>query len=77
MDKDAVAAAQEKRLHTRVPCPRCGGIKEIAEHLECPYCVGKAGDIVKGEHEEFCDYHAGQDPVAFGFPSVEERQRYE
>lgn len=40
----------------------------VAEHATCPYCFGKEADIRTGDHERFCDFQEGKDPICFGFP---------
>ena len=57
----------------RLLCKRTGEQIEPSEHERCPYCFGFLAEIEKGQHEAFCDYHEGVDPVNFGFPSEEAR----
>ncbi len=52
----------------RVWCRRLEQQLPISEHANCLYCFGKKGEIVAGEHAEFCDFKPGEDPINFGFP---------
>ena len=52
----------------RVLCRRVGQPLPLAEHQRCPYCFGRADEIVNGQYERFCDYVPGRDPLLFGFP---------
>jgi hypothetical protein len=47
----------------------------IEEHLQCPYCFGRADDVANGQHERFCDFSLGRDPIHFGFPPGTLRDR--
>jgi Zn finger protein HypA/HybF involved in hydrogenase expression len=51
-----------------VYCRRVQRPLPTAEHASCPYCFGQEADIRTGEHEKFCDYTEGKDPINFGFP---------
>ncbi len=53
----------------QVLCRRIGQPLPVAEHKRCPYCFGHADEIANGQHERFCDYVPGRDPLLFGFPS--------
>jgi hypothetical protein len=55
------------RLET-VLCKRLGQELPREEHQKCPYCFGRADDIANGQHERFCDFAPGRDPIHFGFP---------
>ncbi|MFO1078600.1 MAG: hypothetical protein U1E73_12825 [Planctomycetota bacterium] len=52
----------------RVFCRRLERTLPVDEHAECPYCFGKAKEIATGQHEQFCDFRPGKDPIQFGFP---------
>ena len=56
-----------------VQCHRTGREFDLSEHQKCPYCYGQADDIATGEHEKFCDFKPGVDPVSFGFPDGSSR----
>lgn len=45
------------------------------EHAKCAYCFGKLDDVLSGRHEAFCGFVPGRDPVHFGFPDSNERDR--
>lgn len=49
-------------------CPRIGLARTAGEHRSCPYCFGKEAEVRAGSRERFCDYVAGLDARAFGFP---------
>ncbi len=51
-----------------VPCRRTGQSYDPCEHVRCPYCFGTESDVAPGDHEKFCDFEPGKDPVSFGFP---------
>ena len=51
-----------------VHCRRLDRELPIGEHAECPYCFGKKLDVASGDHEKFCDFKKGIDPIQFGFP---------
>ena len=59
----------------RVHCRRLDRTLPLHEHADCPYCFGKPKAIATGEHEQFCDFRPGQDPVNFGFPPDTSRNR--
>jgi len=50
-----------RRLHRNLP---------VVEHKACPYCFGEQADIKTGDHEKFCDFEEGKDPISFGFPET-------
>ena len=50
-----------RRIHRKLP---------VAEHLRCSYCFGKLEDVESAEHERFCDFCEGKDPITFGFPET-------
>jgi len=52
----------------RRPCLRLEGPVSQAQHLRCPYCYGDADAVRAGDRSKFCDFHPGEDPIAFGFP---------
>jgi len=56
-----------------VPCRRLDATRTVAEHLECPYCFGRADDVQPAQWERFCDFDAQVDPICFGFPSTHGR----
>ncbi|MHC4821727.1 MAG: hypothetical protein ACYTDX_08430 [Planctomycetota bacterium] len=56
-----------------VHCRRTGQEYEVDKHVRCPYCFGEEGDVATGNHEKFCDFEPGKDPVSFGFPKDSER----
>lgn len=53
-----------------VPCRRLDAAFTVAEHRDCPYCVGGAADVATGDHARFCTFRPGVDPVCFGFPDA-------
>jgi len=69
--------ARKNKLPMQRPvlCRRTGRDFDLAEHQKCPYCYGHAEDIATGEHEKFCDFEPGVDPVSFGFPGTTTRER--
>jgi hypothetical protein len=67
--KPAPAAAKaEPAPPGTVFCRRIKLPLPVAEHASCPYCFGKESDVKTGEHERFCDFQEGKDPICFGFP---------
>ena len=52
---------QCRRIHLPLP---------VSEHKSCPYCFGKEADVKSGDHETFCDFKEGKDPINFGFPET-------
>jgi len=50
-----------RRLKRRLP---------VVEHLACAYCFGEESDVKSGDHERFCDFREGKDPISFGFPET-------
>lgn len=65
---------ESKRLKV-VHCRRTGQEYDVGIHKQCPYCFGEDRDIATGDHEKFCDFCPGEDPVNFGFPEHNERLR--
>lgn len=61
------AAACDKGL---VFCRRIKLALPVAEHKCCPYCFGVESDVKSGDHERFCDFQEGKDPINFGFPET-------
>ena len=59
----------------RLICKRTGEQVGLDEHEHCPYCFGRMAEIEQGQHESFCDYRPGEDPVSFGFPADGARDR--
>jgi len=57
-------------------CKRVGRELPVAEHKECPYCFGHTDEVAAGEHDEFCDFRPGTDPVSFGFPDDDFRHSH-
>jgi hypothetical protein len=51
-----------------VYCKRLHQLRDVREHLACPYCFGAASDVLSGDRGRFCDFDAALDPVVFGFP---------
>lgn len=66
----STARPAEKAPH----CPRLGAPRTVAEHLDCPYCHGRAADVEGGDRACFCDYDPKRDPVVYGFPPGTIRQ---
>ncbi len=60
----ALPVVGEGKIH----CRRVDAVFTVAQHRDCPYCFGAAGDVATGEHKKFCDFKPGQDPIVFGFP---------
>ena len=58
-----------------VRCRRTGRDFDLGEHQKCPYCFGHAEEIETGEHEKFCDFEPGRDPVCYGFPGTTSREQ--
>jgi len=55
-----------RRLERRLP---------LHEHATCPYCFGDVQEICTAEHQRFCDYQPGKDPIQFGFPPDSSRHQ--
>lgn len=70
MSKGARPASGPGPKDSLVPCRRTGRVREIPEHVACPYCFGRAEDVASGDHARFCDFRPGVDPIAFGFPET-------
>lgn len=51
-------------------CRRIKLALPIAEHQTCPYCFGRESDVKSGDHDKFCDFQEGKDPINFGFPET-------
>jgi hypothetical protein len=51
-----------------VYCRRIDRLQTVEEHKGCPYCFGRRAEIQQGEHDSFCDFEPGTDPIVFGFP---------
>jgi hypothetical protein len=51
-----------------VYCRRINRLQTVDEHKTCPYCFGRRADVAQGDHEQFCDFEPGVDPIVFGFP---------
>jgi hypothetical protein len=64
------AAKTEAGPPGTVFCRRVKVALPIAEHKSCPYCFGKESDIKSGDHDKFCDFQEGKDPICFGFPET-------
>jgi hypothetical protein len=64
---NAAAGPAGTRTHG-VFCRRIQLVIPVVEHASCPYCFGKETDIRSGDHEKFCDFQEGKDPICFGFP---------
>lgn len=60
---------------TALRCRRVDRQITPEEHVGCPYCFGRLADVRGGNHETFCDYKPGRDPIHFGFPADCERDR--
>lgn len=69
--------AKKKELPMTRPvlCRRVGREFDLDEHQKCPYCYGHAEDIATGDHERFCEFKPGVDPVSFGFPGHTSREQ--
>jgi len=52
----------------KVHCRRIQQRLPLTEHAKCPYCFGSDDDIRTRDHEFFCDFKVGKDPINFGFP---------
>ncbi len=61
------------QVDSKVFCRRLERPLPISEHERCPYCFGGTAAIKTGEHERFCDFRPGKDPINFGFPEGGER----
>lgn len=76
-EREEHRADQEGRASTArlksLLCRRTGEQVRTLEHERCPYCFGRLAEIESGQHELFCDYREGVDPVHFGFPEGDER----
>jgi hypothetical protein len=57
-----------RRLRRRLP---------DRDHLACPYCFGREQDVRSADHDRFCDFEEGKDPVVFGFPETHGRHQRE
>ena len=57
-------------------CVRNRSLKQVEEHLGCPFCFGRSRERVEGgERMLFCDWDPECDPVTFGFPPDSARLR--
>lgn len=65
--KDLVSA--ELPVHGETHCVRLDQARDVKDHLDCPYCHGKATDVANGERKDFCSFKPGEDPINFGFPA--------
>ncbi len=54
----------------RVFCRRLDRPLPIDEHLDCPYCFGAESEVRTTDHDRFCDFELGKDPIHFGFPEA-------
>ena len=54
-------------------CRRLKRPLRVEEHELCPYCFGREEEIEKGDHQLFCDFCEGKDPIHFGFPETHGR----
>ncbi len=52
----------------KVRCRRTGRDRPVREHLICPYCFGEKEEVASADHDRFCDFEQGKDPMSFGFP---------
>ncbi len=52
----------------KIWCRRVERDLPLDEHRRCPYCLGAKEDILSEEHDAFCDFRPGVDPIHFGFP---------
>jgi hypothetical protein len=68
-DKNKRVLPMQKVVH----CHRTGREFDLGKHLACPYCYGDEKEVASGEHERFCDFKPGGDPVSFGFPGSSSR----
>ena len=57
-------------VRSEVWCRRLKRPRAIGDHKACPYCFGRVEDVESGEHERFCDFQPGKDPICFGFPET-------
>ena len=53
-----------------VYCRRLKRPLPVVEHVSCSYCFGKERDVKSGDHQRFCDFEEGKDPIHFGFPET-------
>lgn len=60
-------------MEARIHCRRVDALYTTAQHRACPYCFGGEGDVLSTDHERFCDFKPGQDPIVFGFPDDQGR----
>jgi len=52
----------------QVFCRRLERPLTISEHLDCLYCFGNKTEVRTADHDCFCDFEPGKDPINFGFP---------
>ena len=65
---------QALEAHIRpVHCRRLGRRLATSQHEDCLYCFGTEDEIRTRDHELFCDFRPGVDPVNFGFPQTHGR----
>ncbi len=57
-------------LRGEVYCRRLKRPLPLAEHKSCSYCFGTIEEIETADHEKFCDFEEGKDPIHFGFPET-------
>jgi hypothetical protein len=67
----------DKKPERKVFCRRLERELPVGEHAQCPYCFGRRPDIAQGDHDEFCDFKKGDDPIQFGFPADSSRNTSE
>ncbi len=56
-----------------IKCRRTGQTYDLTTCKRCPYCFGDNTDGENADRASFCDFHAGGDPVHFGFPGNDTR----
>ena len=67
--ESGVAARNEMPAADGVRCRRVDASLPPEEHATCPYCFGRVSDVATADHARFCDFHPGEDPICFGFPT--------
>ena len=64
-----------KKPEDKVFCRRLERELPVGDHSQCAYCFGDKPEIEQGDHDEFCTYKKGEDPINFGFPTDSSRNQ--
>lgn len=79
--KSAAPAKARARLAGNDPaavfCRRVQRMLPVTEHSQCVYCYGGIDEIRSQDHERFCDFQSGEDPIVYGFPATHGRHQHD